>query len=532
MTQGAFPESAPIDDAAIQFAVFVPPEVCVVRIEVIVPEGDIVEVVVQPILDLRSVSGPSHHVIKEFVLERVGFDILREDHARGFGKEPNGLLQPSLHRRRSLVGGRRRIDAPRLRIVRIGRETSQAGPQHLLAAHLPALMQACDPSGGHHQQHVIILRGTPQLERVLALVVRALHFARRELPFADDLFAHLGIRDPRCDEDEVRSLVADIAIVILRCLHGERSLKQPIRVDLLHVHRLFVHRTANAVHLGLGRHRERHLGEQLGVQVRRRALVCDVEQEFARIVAGVDLDALLDCNAGHPVFFVQRPGRPEGTCQPCRAKVFQQGSGPWELQAVNHAWSASLVISQHHLRANWCPRDRRTGKLHTASQLRGLMRRALQQHIGQLFSELLPFAVGGGHLVGLGTPLRLARELGQTPARFSVEARSFVSQDLLLCGVQILPDFDTIAQRQVGGGTIDRQQPWTLDDVNVHDFCLDVHLASFRTTPRRLVGQKWPAGTPLVGALLTKRRPCTECQGHGAGRSGRGAADAATATST
>mmetsp|Transcript_42543 Transcript_42543/g.108098 ORF Transcript_42543/g.108098 Transcript_42543/m.108098 type:complete len:283 (+) Transcript_42543:280-1128(+) len=202
VTKRTSSEATPIDDAALQLASVVPPEVSVVCVQVVMPQCNVVHVVVQPILQFGAVRRPCHHGVHELVLESLRCDVLWEDNPCRFCDELDGLVQSVLQHCRRLSRSLRRIHAPDARIRGI-RGRPKAALQGVFAAHPARLVQTRDLRACQHQKHVVIFCGTTELDGILALVVGALDLERLQLTFADLRPSNLRVGDASCNEDEV-----------------------------------------------------------------------------------------------------------------------------------------------------------------------------------------------------------------------------------------------------------------------------------------------------------------------------------------
>mmetsp|Transcript_105140 Transcript_105140/g.322338 ORF Transcript_105140/g.322338 Transcript_105140/m.322338 type:complete len:339 (+) Transcript_105140:449-1465(+) len=337
MPERADAEAPPVDQPAVQLARLVPPKVGVVRIQVVVTECNVVQVVVEPILDLGGIRRPSHHGLCESILESLRFGVLREHHLGGAAEELHGRAQAALHDARRLARCAVLVRAPSLHAFGVRRHSPEAVCEDLLAAHVPCLVLACDPRTVLDKALVILPRRPPeQLQSILAFVVGALDLKWSQRTITA-WFADLRVRDPLSDQDEVRGFVADVAVIKPGRLARERRLEQPVRVDLLQVHGLLVDAAADAVALRFRCHREGHLGEQQIVQPCLLPLICHLEEEFAGVVASIDRHGPFDLQAHDFVVFGQRASCVEGAGQPRRPVLLEEVGAPREVQAVDHA---------------------------------------------------------------------------------------------------------------------------------------------------------------------------------------------------
>mmetsp|Transcript_22098 Transcript_22098/g.51589 ORF Transcript_22098/g.51589 Transcript_22098/m.51589 type:complete len:345 (-) Transcript_22098:258-1292(-) len=239
------------------------------------------------------------------------------------------------------------VDPPGILVARIRPRVHEAGRDDRWAAHLPSLAQPSDFAAHLEEERVVLLGRAPQL-KVLALVVGALNLEGSQRPVLP-LAAGLRERDPLSDENEVGRLVADVAVVILRCLRRERCFEQAVCVDLGEIHALLVDRAAQPVRLCWAAEWERYFGKELRVQAGPLLLVHHLKQELRSIVASCHLDRFVDDDLGHCVVCVQGTSSMECLRQPLGAKLLQTLLSPWELQAVDHARRAHHVEPAHIL---------------------------------------------------------------------------------------------------------------------------------------------------------------------------------------
>mmetsp|Transcript_77636 Transcript_77636/g.222447 ORF Transcript_77636/g.222447 Transcript_77636/m.222447 type:complete len:257 (+) Transcript_77636:1023-1793(+) len=252
------------------------------------PQAHISRIRVQIILQLCAVCRPRHHRIYELLLETLLCDEVGKERPCRLSDKGDTILQVPLQdvgrelTRVSVLASEIRGVAPVWRSL-------HRGLHHLGAEHLPRLVEACDLGTGLHQQHVVLFGRAPELQRVLALVVRALHLEGLQR-VREAVRADVRIGDPCRNQDEVGSLTTDVAKVVLGRLHRKGGLHQPVGVDLVQVHGLLHHRAADAVRLRLLGHLEWNLREQLRMQLRIRLLIHHLEQKLTGVVARVDLD--------------------------------------------------------------------------------------------------------------------------------------------------------------------------------------------------------------------------------------------------
>mmetsp|Transcript_59107 Transcript_59107/g.185492 ORF Transcript_59107/g.185492 Transcript_59107/m.185492 type:complete len:331 (-) Transcript_59107:533-1525(-) len=220
-------ESSPVDNPAVEGPVLVTPEVRVVRIQVHVPQGDVIGVTVLPELDLLSVRIPGHQRGHEPRLELLRGCVLGEERSRNLRDELVRILELPPAAGSVFTSDAGGVHAPGLRGCPACAGVEVVRGEEVVAAQQAGLVRAGNPGAGSHQERVVLLGRTLQLP-VLALVVGPLDLER-----AGSSDAHEG--DSRGDQDEIGSLVADVAEVELRGLHRERGLKRAVGVDLLQV---------------------------------------------------------------------------------------------------------------------------------------------------------------------------------------------------------------------------------------------------------------------------------------------------------
>mmetsp|Transcript_42088 Transcript_42088/g.113521 ORF Transcript_42088/g.113521 Transcript_42088/m.113521 type:complete len:201 (+) Transcript_42088:1008-1610(+) len=181
------------------------------------------------------------------------------------------------------------------------------------------------------------------------------------------------------DEDEVRGLVADVAVVEARRRKGERGLHEPVGLQLEEVHRLFVEGAAQTVTLIRPVHFERHLRKQARVQAVALLGIAHFEKELTSVVSAGDLDILLPDHLRDPVVLRQSSGRVEGLREPLVTKVGadEHVLVPGKLEAVEDARRPPRVALLDGVHGDGEPVDVRPLELVRAppvgSLLRGLL---------------------------------------------------------------------------------------------------------------------------------------------------------------
>mmetsp|Transcript_15586 Transcript_15586/g.33075 ORF Transcript_15586/g.33075 Transcript_15586/m.33075 type:complete len:465 (+) Transcript_15586:293-1687(+) len=351
--------ASPIEDAAVQLALAIAPEVRVVHVQVHVAQRGDVWVHVHPVVDLSTVCVDGHHHLLELLQELLTLSVLREEHLPGIGDEGTGHFQFRCDLLGSLARATAWVHAPHHRIARVSGRP-EACSQQFWRAHLSSLGETRHLRAHPGHEHVVLLVLTPEVV-VDALVIGALDRPSRQwfrgTRFRLSKIVAIEIMeiDALCDDNPIRCLVADISEIKPRSLHGKNMLQIAVSIDLVQLRWLLVHRTANTVILGHPLESERDLGEELRVEIRRRLLPLNLEQKLPTIVASRHLDFLLKNDLRH--FVVLRDGTRFMHClgQPLGTELSEGLFVPWEFHAVHDPRRLLHVVVGNEVGGNPLP---------------------------------------------------------------------------------------------------------------------------------------------------------------------------------
>mmetsp|Transcript_52539 Transcript_52539/g.112368 ORF Transcript_52539/g.112368 Transcript_52539/m.112368 type:complete len:259 (-) Transcript_52539:179-955(-) len=178
MVQGPVSKATEVKNPAVQLPLVIPPEIRIVHVQVLVPERQIIDIGMFPIINLCRVRRQSHHRIHKLRYERLLGHILGEDDLGGLREE----LDPNAQLRDERLGRHARtchwVHTPTCRVIDIRHRGHHVTYVEVHAAHQPLLRGAPQLCVTTQDLHVVILCGAFQL-KVLALLVGTLDQPRR-----------------------------------------------------------------------------------------------------------------------------------------------------------------------------------------------------------------------------------------------------------------------------------------------------------------------------------------------------------------